>query len=355
MESSAESGQSPQPPINILPTPLFFQNIFFFKCDFFSPLAPFLCLTCIPSPNRYGWLDNFTGSLTPKGTPERGEPGSSFAPLLIQPAAPPRPLSKLCKPRCFSYPNCTAAAFQCAALVDVHWCMEHIYELVISYCSAHSSNSVCQTGPLPYSQTICLTLLLSSSLSLSVCISDTLTRAHTHTHIYYSPTPQWVAHLYKYWNSGTARVPAESTFHFAMPSSQNNCSPFFCLCSRECAAGSLNCLRKSVFILSGNDTTVQKKHKIRKKKNVHLKHHTCSRNLDLLFLRLQIVFTSLVPAFEHSFNGFPAFVKSSRDVIALFCRQVWHEIRKRGLLAEDKESISRRSGNLRLPGREPCG
>lgn len=43
----------------------------YFQCDFFSPLVPFLCLTCIRSLNQYGWLDNFTGSLTPKGTPER--------------------------------------------------------------------------------------------------------------------------------------------------------------------------------------------------------------------------------------------------------------------------------------------
>lgn len=43
----------------------------YFHCDFFSPLAPFLCLTWIPSLNQYGWLDNFTGLLTPKGSPER--------------------------------------------------------------------------------------------------------------------------------------------------------------------------------------------------------------------------------------------------------------------------------------------
>lgn len=42
----------------------------YFQCDFFSPLAPFLCLTCIPSLNLYGWLDNFTALLTPKGPPE---------------------------------------------------------------------------------------------------------------------------------------------------------------------------------------------------------------------------------------------------------------------------------------------
>lgn len=69
-----------------------FRFFILLQCDFFSPLAPFLCLTSIPSQNQHGWLDNFTGSLTPKG-PQRG---GSFAPLLIQPAASPRPLSKLC-------------------------------------------------------------------------------------------------------------------------------------------------------------------------------------------------------------------------------------------------------------------
>lgn len=59
---------SPPPPphrysAHILP------NVYF-HCDFFSPLAPFLCLTCIPSQNLYGWLDNFTALLTPKGPPE---------------------------------------------------------------------------------------------------------------------------------------------------------------------------------------------------------------------------------------------------------------------------------------------
>lgn len=96
-------------PIDILPTP--YRTTFFFfllQCDFFSPLAPFLCLTSIPSRNQHGWLDNFTGSLTPKGTPERRR--GSFAPLLIQPAAPPRPLSKLCWPRWVPYPR--LAAFQ---------------------------------------------------------------------------------------------------------------------------------------------------------------------------------------------------------------------------------------------------
>lgn len=68
MESSTDSGQALHPPhrysAHILPD-------VYFHCDFFSPLAPFLCLTCIPSQNVYGWLDNFTGLLTPKGPPER--------------------------------------------------------------------------------------------------------------------------------------------------------------------------------------------------------------------------------------------------------------------------------------------
>lgn len=68
MESSTDSGQALHPPhrysAHIHP------NVYF-HCDFFSPLAPFLCLTCIPSLNLYGWLDNFTGLLTPKGPPER--------------------------------------------------------------------------------------------------------------------------------------------------------------------------------------------------------------------------------------------------------------------------------------------
>lgn len=46
----------------------------YFWCDFFSPLVPFLCSTCLPSLNQYGWLDNFTGLLTPKGTRERESP-----------------------------------------------------------------------------------------------------------------------------------------------------------------------------------------------------------------------------------------------------------------------------------------
>lgn len=107
----ARYGQSSStPPPSIFSPHLREQHFFFFllQCDFFSPLAPFLCLTSIPSRNQHGWLDNFTGSLTPKGTPERRR--GSFAPLLIQPAAPPRPLSKLCWPRCVPYPR--LAAFQ---------------------------------------------------------------------------------------------------------------------------------------------------------------------------------------------------------------------------------------------------
>ena len=67
MESSADSGQALHLPhrysAHILP------NVYF-HCDFFSPFAPFLCLTCISSLNLYGWLDNFTVLLTPKGPPE---------------------------------------------------------------------------------------------------------------------------------------------------------------------------------------------------------------------------------------------------------------------------------------------
>lgn len=42
-----------------------------FRMWLFSPLVPFLCLTCLPSLNQYGWLDNFTRSFMPKGTLER--------------------------------------------------------------------------------------------------------------------------------------------------------------------------------------------------------------------------------------------------------------------------------------------
>lgn len=148
------------------------RNIYF-RCDFFSPLVPFLCLTYLPSLNQYGWVDNFTGSLTPKG-PQRGR-ARLLAPLLIPSVAPLRRLSQLCSLRCFSHSDCTTAALQYPALVDTHWCMEHLYELVISYCSAHSSNSVCQTVPLPYSQTVCLSPPPSFSLSLSL-----LSLTHTH-------------------------------------------------------------------------------------------------------------------------------------------------------------------------------
>lgn len=56
------------PHIDILPTP--FWNIFL-ECDFFSLSVPLLCLTCLPSLNQHGWLDNFTRSFMPKGTQER--------------------------------------------------------------------------------------------------------------------------------------------------------------------------------------------------------------------------------------------------------------------------------------------
>lgn len=74
-------------------------------------------------------------------------------------------------------------------------------------------------------------LLLSPSTLLLFALIDTHTHSNTFTHAHIAlhsaqPAPQWVARLYKYWNSGTVRVPAESTFHFAMPSSQHNCSPF---------------------------------------------------------------------------------------------------------------------------------
>lgn len=72
MESSPYSGQTPHPHRY---SPHTLWNIYF-RCDFFSPLVPFLCLTCLPSLNQYGWLDNFTGSLTPKETPERESPTS---------------------------------------------------------------------------------------------------------------------------------------------------------------------------------------------------------------------------------------------------------------------------------------
>lgn len=68
MESSTDSGQALHPPHRY--SALIVPNVYF-HCDFFSPLVPFLCLTCIPSPNLYGWLDNFTRLLTPKG-PQRG-------------------------------------------------------------------------------------------------------------------------------------------------------------------------------------------------------------------------------------------------------------------------------------------
>lgn len=67
MESSTDSGQALHPPHRY--SALILPNVYF-HCDFFSPLVPFLCLTCIPSLDLYGWLDNFTGLLTPKG-PQR--------------------------------------------------------------------------------------------------------------------------------------------------------------------------------------------------------------------------------------------------------------------------------------------
>lgn len=87
-------------PIDILPTP--FQNIYF-QCDFFSPLVPFLCLTSLPSLNQYGWLDNFTRSFMPKGTPERET--QLLAPLLNPSLGPLRRLFKLRSLRWFSQSN----------------------------------------------------------------------------------------------------------------------------------------------------------------------------------------------------------------------------------------------------------
>lgn len=105
----------PTAPIDILPTP--FLNVYF-KCDFFSPLVPFLCLTCLPSLNQYGWLDNFTGSLAPKGTPERESltPFSSAHSV----CSPSEVLIQTLLAEMFLSSNCATAALQYAALVDTH-------------------------------------------------------------------------------------------------------------------------------------------------------------------------------------------------------------------------------------------
>lgn len=156
----------------------------YLKCDFFSPLVPFLCLTCLPSLNQYGWLDNFTGSLTPKGTPERESP-TPCPPVCSRSVA----LTKLRSLRCSSGSGCTVAASQHAALVDAHWCMAHIYELVISCCSAHSSNPGCQPEPLPYPQTVCLSLpppappTTPHTHTLLLTLSHMDTCAHARTHM----------------------------------------------------------------------------------------------------------------------------------------------------------------------------
>lgn len=155
------------------------------------------------------------------------------------------------------------------ALVDVHWCMEHIHELVISYCEAHSSNLVCQSQ----GHSLALRLFVYPSSCLPPFRILSASRIHSLTHTCFIPAPQWVAGLYKYWNSGTAKVPAESTFHFAMPSSPNNCAPFFFflffLCRGECAAGSPNCLWNSSFIPSENYTIFSKKNN----NALHRGHH----------------------------------------------------------------------------------
>ncbi|KAI4813876.1 hypothetical protein KUCAC02_003097, partial [Chaenocephalus aceratus] len=67
-------------PIDILPTP---SETSISKWDFFSPLATCLCLTCLPPLNPYGWPDNFTGSLTPNGAPERESPTPGSSALCV--------------------------------------------------------------------------------------------------------------------------------------------------------------------------------------------------------------------------------------------------------------------------------
>lgn len=198
--------------------------------------------------------------------------------------------------------------------------MEHIYELVISYCSAHSSNSVCQTGPLPYSQTVCLTLLLSSSLSLSVCITDTLTHTHTHTYTIAPHHSGWLIFI-------NIEIVEQLGFQlkapFILPCLHLRIiAPLFSASVAESVQRGVLIALESLSLFYQEMTQPFKKKNKGKKKTSILSITRVHATLICCFLQLQIVFTSLASAFEHSFNGFPAFVKSSRDVVALFCRQV---------------------------------
>lgn len=178
---SADSGQTrgtpppPPSPIDILPTPVC--NIYF-RCDFFSPLVPFLCLTCLPSLNQYGWLDNFTGSLTPKATPERESPtpwlldSSCASPLWGR-------LSKLWSLRCFSrlwLHGCSLTA----CCTGGHTLMHGTYPWISHFLPLCSfigfSLSDCATPLL----SDCLSVSPSASVSLSF---PSLSLPHKHTHI----------------------------------------------------------------------------------------------------------------------------------------------------------------------------
>lgn len=121
----------------------------FFDCDFFPPPpVPFLCLTCLPCLSLYGWLNNFTRPLMPKGTQYRET--KLLVALPISSLGPPKRLSILTWLRWFSYSNRAATVLPRTLMDTLKW-MEHLYELVMFYCLAQSSHSVFQSVPLPYS------------------------------------------------------------------------------------------------------------------------------------------------------------------------------------------------------------
>lgn len=223
MESSPDSGRTHNPHRYSLHT----LCDIYFDCDFFSPLVPSLCVTCLPSLNQYGLLDNFTRALMPKGTPER-ERAQLLAPLLISSLGPLRRLSKLCRDVSLTLTT-VLVPYNCftGGYTPMHGTSLWISHVLLFGSFIKFSLSDCAT-PL-HSDCLSTSSSLAAFLSLffahphTCTISLLLSLTHTYTA---QPTQQWVARLYEYWNSGTIRVPAESTFHFAMPSSQDNCSSF---------------------------------------------------------------------------------------------------------------------------------